>query len=255
MAFRVARRSMTNGTVTIGTAGWSLSSRHGDRFATTGTHLQRYAEVLNGVEINSSFYRPHRRATYERWGAGTPEHFRFSVKLPKSVTHERRLKGVEDVVERFGDEVGGLGGKLGVLLVQLPPSLPFDEAVAASFLDALRRIDIPPALEPRHPSWFTPRVDAFLASHGVARVAADPAPAPGAGEPGGWQGLVYLRLHGSPVVYTSDYEADALRAVERRLLAHRERGARVWCVFDNTAAGHALGNALWMAEALRPGRG
>ena len=240
--------------VTIGTAGWSVSSRYGDAFPTSGTHLQRYAQVLEGVEINSSFYRPHRRATYERWAACTPEHFRFAVKLPKTVTHERRLEAVDDLVERFGEEVGGLGTKFGVLLVQLPPSLPFDEAVAAPFLDVLRRrIDVPLALEPRHRSWFTPQAETLLASCGVARVAADPAPAPGAGEPAGWPGLVYLRLHGSPVVYTSDYEADALRAIEHRLLGHRERGARVWCVFDNTAAGHALGNALWIAGALRQG--
>ena len=82
------------------------------------------------MEINSSFYRPHRTATYERWAASVPEDFRFAVKVPKAITHERRLKDASDLLDRFLSEAGGLGPKLGPLLVQLPPSLSFQAGIA-----------------------------------------------------------------------------------------------------------------------------
>ena len=97
-----------------------------------GSHLERYGAILNAVEINSSFYRPHRTATYERWAASVPEDFRFAVKVPKAITHERRLKDVGDLLDRFLSEVSGLGPKLGPLLVQLPPSLSFQAGIADS---------------------------------------------------------------------------------------------------------------------------
>jgi uncharacterized protein YecE (DUF72 family) len=67
----------------IGCAGWSLGREYWPQFPAEGTHLQRYAARFNGAEINSSFYRPHRRQTYERWADSVPEGFRFSVKVPK----------------------------------------------------------------------------------------------------------------------------------------------------------------------------
>src|SRR5689334_1508643 len=98
-------------TVRIGTAGWSIPKQHAAPFPSEGTHLERYSAIFNAVEINSSFYRPHRTATYERWAASVPEDFRFAVKVPKSVTHVRRLKDTDDLLNQFVSEVGGLGPK------------------------------------------------------------------------------------------------------------------------------------------------
>ena len=106
------------------------------------------------------------------------------------------------------------------------------------------------ALEPRHASWFAPEVDAWLASRKIARVAADPAKIPGAGEPGGDTSLVYFRWHGAPRVYYSDYDTAALTNLRQRLTHHRATGADVWCIFDNTASGAALGNALALATEI-----
>ena len=242
------------GPVRVGTAGWTVPGRYAPAFPGSGTHLERYAAQLAAVEINSSFYRPHRRATYARWRAGAPPDFRFAVKVPKAITHDRRLLGCDDILLRFADEVAGLGDGLGALLVQLPPSLAFDPAAASAFFAGLgERFEAPVACEPRHRSWFAPDADALLAAHRVARVAADPVPAGGSAEPGGWPGLVYRRLHGTPDIYRSDYDADALALVARRLAGARDAGAQTWCVFDNTTLGHALGNALAVAEALRTG--
>src|SRR5688572_21344785 len=109
--------------IRVGTAGWGISSRYAALFPGTGTHLRRYSLVLNCAEINSSFYRPHMRKTYERWAASTPRSFRFSVKVPKAITHDQRLRDPDPILDRFADEIAGLGDKLGVALVQLPPSL------------------------------------------------------------------------------------------------------------------------------------
>ena len=229
----------------IGTAGWSISARYKEDFPQSGSHLERYANRLPIVEIDTSFYKPHRRETYERWKGSVPEHFRFSVKTPKAVTHERRLIGCEDLIEAFLLQVEGLGAKLGVLVVQLPPSLGFDPGIAEGFFAMLRqRTGVRLACEPRHPGWFAADADALLTDCGVARIAADPAPVPAAAQPGGWPGLAYFRLHGAPRTYHSDYKAEALAAIRQQLETAVASGAEVWCIFDNTAEGHALGNAL-----------
>src|SRR5688500_4589610 len=110
----------------IACAGWSIHSSQAELFPDLGTHLQRYAMRLPAVEINSSFYRSHRPGTYERWAAETPTSFRFAVKAPKQITHERRLIDVDELVQRFAAETSHLGEKLGAWLIQLPPSLVYD---------------------------------------------------------------------------------------------------------------------------------
>jgi uncharacterized protein YecE (DUF72 family) len=127
--------------------------------------------ALNAVEINSSFYRPHQRKTYERWAASTPEAFRFSIKIPRTITHFARLKNCDAMLDRFLDEVIGLGDRLGVLLLQLPPKLAFDEPAAGRFFaDLQARIVTPVALEPRNASWFSPDLEGWLAQHRIARI-------------------------------------------------------------------------------------
>jgi uncharacterized protein YecE (DUF72 family) len=236
---------MTSLPLWVGTAGWSVPSRYAAELPPGGSHLERYAGRLNAVEINSSFYRPHQRKTYQRWAQSVPSGFRFSVKLPKAMTHEARLADCGALLDNFAGEVTGLGDRLGVLLVQLPPKLAFDRRVTDRFFGDLRqRLDVPVACEPRHASWFTPDVSDWLAERRIARLAADPAPVPGAGEPGGWNGLAYYRWHGSPRIYYSDYNEIALAALAKRLDVQRQLGVPTWCIMDNTALGAALGNAL-----------
>jgi len=230
--------------ILVGTAGWSVPKAVADAFPGPGSHLERYARVLPAVEINTSFYRPHRPETYERWAASTPPGFRFAVKVPQAVTHVARLRGAGEPLARFLGEAAHLGGRLGPLLVQLPPSLAFDAAVAGAFFADLRgRFGGDVVCEPRHRTWFTDAAERLLVEHRVARAAADPAPAPGADRPGGWDGLVYVRLHGSPDMYHSPYPPDALARIAGLLMADAAR-CPAWCVFDNTALGHATADAL-----------
>jgi len=235
----------------IGCAGWSLPLSLQDQFPGEGTHLQRYASRFNAAEVNSSFHRPHSLATYRRWADSVPQHFRFSVKLPRTVTHEKRLVACEPLLDEFMAQASGLGSRLGCLLVQLPPSFAFDVAVASGFLQALRqRWPGAVSAEPRHPSWFAPEADALLAAFQVARVLADPLRHPDGARPGGWRGLVYLRLHGSPRMYYSSYEPQWIGTLASRMALAQREGCTVWCIFDNTAGGAAADNALRLRQAL-----
>ena len=231
----------------IGTAGWSIAAQLKPLFPDQGTHLERYARRFGAVEINSSFYRPHRRETYERWASSTPPDFRFSVKLPKSITHQARLKDADALIERFAGETEGLGAKLGVVLVQLPPSFHFDRELVSRFSASCRtHLDAPLAVEPRHPSWFEPEADAVLAAERLARVAADPGCVEAAATAGGWRGLTYFRLHGSPVIYRSSY-ADRLQQIAERL---GDADGACWCIFDNTASMAAIPDAVALVALL-----
>jgi uncharacterized protein YecE (DUF72 family) len=237
--------------IRVGTAAWAIPRDVRDRFPEEGSRLERYARVFSGVEINSSFYRPHRRSTYERWSRSVPDDFRFALKLPKEITHARRFVDCAEPLDRFLDESAGLGEKRDVVLVQLPPSFTYDSVLATGFFTLLReRYEGGLAFEPRHPTWFEPDAEALLRAHRIARVAADPAVVPAAAHPGGWDGLVYYRLHGSPRTYYSAYDDARLDAIAARLRAH-PADTPVWCIFDNTALDAATANALTIAAALR----
>ena len=239
--------------VSIGTAGWAIPAAVADRFPREGSGLERYAAVFDAVEINSTFHRPHKPATFERWATSTPESFRFSVKVPRAVSHDARLSDCDEPIGTFLGSLAPLRPKLALLLLQLPPSLAFEAQSAGRACDRLARLGVPLCCEPRHVSWFTPKADAWLVERRIARVAADPARHEGAGEPGGWRGLSYWRLHGSPRPYYSTY-GDAVTAA----LAHRieqEAAAEVWCMFDNTASGAAAADALTLKAQLAGSNG
>ena len=241
-------------TIKIGTAGWSIPRQYADRLPAVGTALERYSALFSATEINSSFYRSHRTSTWARWASSVPAGFRFSVKVPREITHRRKLVSCVDVLDRFTEEVGALGEKLAVLLVQMPPKLAFDDPIASSFFSLLRgRTSAALACEPRHPSWFSGSADLLLEQLGVARVAADPSICPEAAFPGGWKGLSYTRLHGSPEMYRSSYR-DRIDSYAHRFTIEAAEHRDVWCIFDNTASSAALGDALTLASATKSSR-
>ena len=211
------------------------------------------------AEINSSFYRPHQQKTYVRWAESVPETFRFSVKMPRTITHELRLRGCESPLRTFLKEADGLGKQLGCFLIQLPPSLALDVRTARAFFSLLRRYtDAPVACEPRHASWFTPKGASVLSAADVSCVWADPPPVADA-EPHDDSKLLYLRLHGSPRIYYSAYDEAFIEGVEARMRQAHDEGKVTWCIFDNTARGEAVPNALALMRRLsasaQPGPG
>lgn len=244
-------RSHIPGNLFVGTAGWSVPQTSREKFPEAGTQLERYAAVLKAVEINSSFHRSHMTDTYQRWAISVPDEFRFSVKLPKTITHVARLIAFEQDLQRFLSEVAGLGNKLGCILVQLPPSLEFDAAVAEHFFVSLMAdLNCPVVAEPRHPTWFGSDASRLLRTLGVSRVGADPAVVHSAAEPGGSPSVVYFRLHGSPNVYSSPYTESYLDGLAFRLRKYARTNSPVWCMFDNTIKGEAAANALYLDKRV-----
>lgn len=236
----------------IGTAGSSIGRKYADAFPDVGTALERYSRVFSAVEVNSSFHRSHRPSTWAKWAECVPERFRFAVRVPKAITHQAKLVDVDALVVAFAEEVRELGGKLAVLLVQLPPKLSLDAEVARHFFATLRNaIDAEIVCEPRNASWFEEGANAMLRELRVARVAADPALSARAASPEGWRGLSYWRLHGTPVIYRSSYDAQALEIWAAQIRAADTNCLEPWCVFDNTAASEATGNALSLMARLR----
>lgn len=239
--------------IRIGTAGWNIPRQSRHMFPDGASVLERYASQLNAVEINSSFYRSHRLSTWSRWREITSGDFRFSVKMPKLITHQHKLADCSALIENFLGEVTGLAEKLAVVLLQLPPKLAFDEKMVRRFFESLRaKTSIPVACEPRHASWFTPEVDSLLIEHEISRVAADPAICPAAAQPAGWRSLRYWRLHGSPEMYRSSY-GDRLTSYLTLLEDKRDGGHQSWCIFDNTASGAAIRDALDLSRLVTEG--
>jgi uncharacterized protein YecE (DUF72 family) len=239
------------GRISIGTAGWSIPRAIADEAPGEGAHLHRYAGQLPCAEINSSFYRSHKQATYAKWAAAVPEDFRFAVKMPRALTHEGALAPDRETLQRFLDETDALGVKRGPVLLQLPPKGALDIPRASDFLAMFRTLFAGQAVvEPRHASWFTKEAEALLLEFAISRVAADPMRVPEAMTPAGATSLIYYRLHGSPRTYYSSYDEAYLVNMARLLATGAARGAQAWCIFDNTASGAALGNALQLRDLV-----
>jgi uncharacterized protein YecE (DUF72 family) len=236
--------------IRIGCAGWGLSAKVAARFPARGSHLERYAQVFSSVEINSSFYRSHQPKTYARWAASVPDAFRFSVKIPRRISHELTLRDADAAISEFVQKVTPLGEKLGCLLLQLPPSLALDEGAARNFFSLLHGLTAAHIVcEPRHATWFTEEGAETMRNAGIACVRADPSPIAGV-EPVGDPGTQYIRLHGSPEIYYSAYDEPFIEAVAARIIEARNSNSEVWCIFDNTARGDAIPNALTLMEKL-----
>lgn len=246
----------------IGTAGWNLPKDYVSHFPAEGSHLERYAGEFNAVEINSSFYRDHQASTYARWATSTPAEFLFSVKLNRYFTHETKLTDSGARLEETLAPILGLGSKLGVLLVQLPPKLEFNREAASRFFSDLRDIYSGPiALEPRHVSWL--KAPPLINQFSLSWVEADPQPFKWAKDLNAELGALitsssrnasfkYIRWHGSPEIYKSRYDDKDLSKLELELQTDVQAGdlRHVWCIFDNTTFGFATENAWQLKHRL-----
>ena len=227
----------------VATAAWSIPKAVAERFAAEGSGLSRYASLFKGVEVNSTFYRRHKPSTFARWAESVPEDFRFAVKIPKEITHLRAMRDIGPSFETFLEDISPLADRRGPLLCQLPPSLAFAPAEMEAALATMRKADSGRiVIEVRHGSWASPSATALLERYAMDRVLADPAlvwsRADFAAPP------CYIRLHGKPKVYYSSYTQEEIRDFARLLAPDS------WCVFDNTASGAAIENALTMLELV-----
>lgn len=226
----------------IGTAGWRLAPDINDELE-PGSHLEKYSRIFNAVEINSSFYRQHRAATYQKWHATVSADFKFAVKLFRGITHENKLNSAAAVLDQTLPAIFELKEKLGCLLVQLPPSLEFETKIAkAFFIDLRKRCKLPVQLEPRHKSWGELKAVDLLKKYEIGFVLADPQPV----VPKKVIQQNYFRLHGSPQMYRSLYPDKTLRLYSDKLRKLKS----AWCIFDNSMYGNATRNALTLLKIV-----
>lgn len=227
----------------VGTAAWSIPKISADSFPSEGSHLERYAQVLNAVEINSSFYKDHLPKTYKRWADVTPANFKFSVKLNKRFTHECDLKiDTEDLIKNL-DGVSALSGKWGVLLMQFAAGQKFDLSDMRKFYRTIRTIyQGPIALEARNMGWMKKEAIELMREFNISKVSADPEKClvEVASE------LAYYRLHGSPEIYKSNYDENYLDDLYKNDL--KKLSGDIWCIFDNTTFGYATNNAVTIMQ-------
>ena len=224
----------------IGISGWNYKFWRGEFYpkGLVQKHELEYASrQMNSIEINGTFYSLQRPASYQKWHDETPDDFVFAVKGPMYITHRKRLKDVRQPLANFlASGVLRLGKKLGPILWQLPPWLPYDRERMSAFLkilprtsraasklalehnlkkedwidtEAIAKTSIRYAFEPRHESFFCEDFVDLLHKNKVALVFADTA--------GKWpyaedltSDLVYIRLHGSKELYASGYDDDEL---------------------------------------------
>lgn len=230
------------GTLHVGTSGFAYEAWR-DGFYPAGLSprrmLRHYASVLRSVEINYTFRRFPSEAVIARWGAETPDGFRFTLKAHQRITHFKRLEGVGDDVSGFVRATSGLGERLGAILFQLPPTLGYEPGRLERFLEGLPA-GLRYAMELRHESWSAPEVPQALAARGVALCGAD-TDAEALGDIPVTAGHVYLRLR------KEDYPAAALAAWAGRIRPLLADGHDVYCYFKHEDGG--VGPAY--AQALR----
>ena len=235
--------------IRIGTSGWSYDHWDGVLYP-PGTpareRLQHYAQRFDTVELNASFYRWPREATFTSWRRRLPDGFALSVKAPRGLTHAKRLYAPEVWVERLALCWHELGDKRAVLLVQLSPGHERDDARLSYFLNLL-----PPwmrvAVEFRHPSWLHDDLFALLECHQVGYCVMSGAHLPC--ELRATAPFVYVRLHGPDHdhLYGGSYSDDDLAWWADRVREWADAGRDVFVYFNNDGHGHAVRNA----ETLR----
>lgn len=237
--------------VRIGTSGWQYThwrSRFYPPRLPVARWLEHYCAHFDTVEVNNSFYRQPSRETFEAWRARTPPAFRFAVKLNRFVTHLKRLNVGPESIERGYGTAAGLGPKLAVMLIQLPPRLKFDPQRLDRYLRLVSRRRRRHALEPRDASWLTDEALAHLAKRRIALVVIDTPKWPS--RVAVTTDFAYVRFHGPEGLYASNYSEERLRAWAERIRAWRHEGRDVYAYFNNDARAYAAKNALRLRELV-----
>lgn len=239
----------------IGTSGWMYDEwRHGFYEGVPKARwLSRCAEHFDALEINATHYRLQQRSTFERWRSTVPAGFRFTLKAHRYLTHTRRLNDPSEPIRRERERAEVLGDRLAAVLWQLPARFECDPERTARlerFVEALSAgWPVHHAIELRHRSWFRPEVAALLARHGATAVISHAADWPM------WEAvtseLVYVRLHGSPRTYASEYGPTGLRPWATRIEGWTAEGRETYVFFDNDIDGAAPRDAMALMEMLR----
>ena len=234
--------------IRIGTSGWNYP--HWAELFYPGDipkarWLEYYSTQFDTVELNATFYRLPRPATFENWRKRTPEGFLWSVKASRYITHVQRLKDVAESLERLYSNLELLGDKLGVVLIQLPPSLKFEMDLVSEFCRLLRP-GIRHTIEARNQSWCEDEALDLLRARNIAWCISDTA-----GRYPCLEALTadfaYIRLHGPTRLYASEYTENDLQNWAQKV---HSWDMDTYIYFDNDFSGYAVKNARRLKEIL-----
>jgi uncharacterized protein YecE (DUF72 family) len=214
----------------VGTSGFSYASWRGSfypRRLKSADMLSYYADRLDTVEVNTTFYRTQPEDVVAGWVQAVPPRFRFAMKAHRRITHNRRMPNLEEAVRVLVLEADGFADRLGPVLFQFPPTAPFEDGRIeriAALLPGHWRV----AFQFRHRSWHTAHVAERLERMGAAIVHGD-----GEAEPGplGQGAFVYLRLR------RETYSAQRLNSWKRRIAGYIEGGRDVFVYFKHERLG------------------
>ncbi len=248
---------MFYGNINIGISGWSYKEWK-NIFYPAGLKstdwLSFYATVFNIAEINSSFYHLPRRQVVEGWTKKVPAGFLFCPKVSNYITHVKKLKAPEETLPRFFEAFEPIQQQLGPILIQLPPSLPFDHDTVDHFFTILRenysRYHF--ALEVRHSSWLAKGGLELLSKYNIAFVISQSGNYFPYAEVVTSQNI-YVRFHGPGALYNSDYDEESLQRFAALFRKWMASGNHLWVFFNNTMQGHAIQNALRLRALVTAG--
>ncbi|WP_030571053.1 DUF72 domain-containing protein [Streptomyces aureocirculatus] len=243
-------------TLFVGTSGWQYKDWRGVLYpegVPQRLWLEEYTRSFVTVESNNAFYRLPTRENFAAWRERTPEGFVVAVKASRFLTHVKRLREPEEPVRRLMDHAGGLGDRLGPVLLQLPPTLKADPDLLDTCLRCFPK-GTRVAVEPRHASWWTPEVRALLTDRGAALCWADVGSRPVAPL---WRTAAwgYLRLHSGRARPWPRYGRQALAAWVRRVTGTWSDAEDVFVYFNNDPGGAAVHDAKAFARAARAAGG
>jgi len=204
-----------------------------------------YTQQFSTVELNAPFYHWPKLATVKSWKRNAPEHFRYSVKVNRTITHDKRFQGTQDLVREFYQIAGVLGAKMGCFLFQLPPNFEFTrdrlEMILPQLDSTYRNV-----LEFRHASWWTPEVFAALKKHKIIFCSVSAPKLPN--DLIVTADNIYVRFHGPKRWFYDPYSDEELAAWSAKILASKAKEA--WIYFNNTADGSAIPNAHFLEQSL-----
>lgn len=212
--------------------------------------FEYYARHFNTLELNVTFYRFPELKFLQSWYRKSPDDFVFSVKVPKVITHQKKLKDIAELLDQFYKVLkDGLAEKLGPILFQLPPSFQYSEEKLTTILNELHP-SFTNVIEVRNSTWWRKEIMDELAKKNITFC--------GVSYPGlpdevvGNTATSYYRFHGVPKLYHSSYENHFLDIIVQTII-EKECIEKVFLYFNNTASAAALANAKYVQQITKQG--
>jgi uncharacterized protein YecE (DUF72 family) len=235
----------------IGTSGWHYEHWRGRFYPVDlpkSKWLEFYARSFSTVELNNSFYHLPSEKAFANWRDSSPEGFVYAVKVSRFITHIKKLRNIEEALEKFLERAKLLEGKLGPLLYQLPPNMHRNDVVLEAFLSILPR-ELNHVFEFRHESWLDKGVFDLLRRYNVGFCIYD---MPDFTTPlEATVDFVYVRFHGSAWLYGGSYSDEELNKWAKNIMGLARNAKAVYIYFNNDAEAFAVQNALTLAQKLK----